>query len=329
MTGDLVLVTGARGFVGWHVAAALLDAGARVRGLTRSSRAPVPGIDPGIDWFKGDLSQPGTLAKALTNCRFLFHVAADHRYARSNPESIHQSNVEGTKNILEAAWKAGVEKVIYTSTSGILASKPGGEQNEADIADINKLRGPYHISKLLAYREVEKWASEGLPIVTVMPTAAIGPYDAKPTPTGRVITEFLAGRTPFRLKVRLNFVDVRDVAVAHVLALNRGISGQRYLIGCQNLWLHEFLSKLEQFTDCRVSKIAAPDWLARVFATVIDKVPISRDGKPPAAVEAMEASRCTGFFSSSKAITEIGYRPRGIDLAIREAVEYFRLKGMI
>ena len=329
MTGDLVLVTGARGFVGWHVAAALLDAGAKVRGLTRSSKAPVPGIDPGIDWFKGDLSRPDTLTKALTNCRFLFHVAADHRYARSDPESIHRSNVEGTKNILDAAWKAGVEKVVYTSTSGILASKPGGEQNEADISDIKQLRGPYHISKLLAYREVEKRSNQGLPIVTVMPTTAIGPYDARPTPTGRVITEFLAGRTPFRLKVRLNFVDVRDVAVGHVLALNRGISGQRYLIGCQNLWLHEFLSKLEQFTDCRVSKIAAPDWLARVFASVIDKNPIRRDGNSPAAVEAMEASRCAGFCSSSKAITEIGYRPRGIDLAIREAVEYFRLKGMI
>ena len=280
MTGDLALVTGARGFVGWHLAAALLDAGAKVRGLTRSSKAPVPGIDPGIDWFKGDLSQSDTLTNALTNCRFLFHVAADHRYARSNPESIHRSNVEGTKNILDAAWKAGVEKVVYTSTSVILASKPGGEQNEADIADVKQLRGPFHVSKLLAFREVEKRSNQGLPIVTVMPTAAIGPYDARPTPTGRVITEFLAGRAPFRLKVRLNFVDVRDVAVGHVLALNRGISGQRYLIGCQNLWLPEFLAKLEQFTDCRVSKIAAPDWLARAFATVIDKVPISRDGIP-------------------------------------------------
>jgi dihydroflavonol-4-reductase len=329
MRGDLVLVTGARGFVGWHVAAALLDAGAKVRGLTRSLRAQLPGIDPGIDWFEGDLLQPDSLAEALTNCRFLFHVAADHRYEMRNAESVHRSNVEGTKNILDAAWKAGVEKVVYTSSSGILAPKLGGERNEADVAKLTQLRSPYHTSKLLAYQEVEKRSKQGLPVVTVMPTAAIGPYDARPTPTGRVITEFLAGRMPFRLKAGLNCVAVRDVALGHVLALTRGISGQRYLIGCQNLWLHEFLAKLEPFTESRVSKITAPDWLALIYATVTDKMPIGRDGNSPGAVEALEAGRCARFSSSSKAISEIGYRPRGIDLAIREAVEYFKMKGMV
>jgi dihydroflavonol-4-reductase len=134
---------------------------------------------------------------------------------------------------------------------------------------------------------------------------------------------------PFRLKTGLNCVDVRDVALGHLLALTRGISGQRYLIGCQNLWLYEFLSKLEPFTESRVSKITAPDWLALIYATVTDKMPIGRDGNSPGAVEALEAGRCVRFSSSSKAISEIGYRPRGIDLAIREAVEYFKIKGMV
>jgi dihydroflavonol-4-reductase len=328
MIGDLVLVTGARGFVGWHVAKALLQAGARVRGLTRSLNSPLPEDDPGIEWCQGDLNDEQTLPPALSDCRILFHVAADYRFWALDPREIYASNIQGTKNILDAAGRAGVEKIVYTSTSGILAPTMEGEQTEINLARPDQLRGPYKRSKRIAYQEIDERIQKGWPIVTVLPTAPIGPCDLRPTPTGRIITEFLKGGMPMYAKTGLNLVDVRDVATGHQLACERGISGHRYLLGCQNLWLREFLIKLEPFTRHRAPKVAAPYWVTRPIAYASEMIAVIHKQEPFAALEAVETSRHVNFFSSSKAISEIGYQPRGVDRAIREAVEYFRAKGM-
>jgi dihydroflavonol-4-reductase len=327
-TADLVLVTGARGFLGWHVAKLLLKAGAKVRGLTRSQRAPLPEEDPGIDWYEGDLTRFDELTEPLQGCRYLFHVAGDYRFWTRSPAEIFAANVDGTRNVLDAAWRAGVEKVVYTSTCGILAPKKTGEQTEQELADEGKLVGHYKRSKRRAYAVVEERTRHGWPIVTVLPTAPIGPCDLRPTPTGRIIIEFLRGRIPMIAKTGLNFVDVRDVAAGHLLALHRGISGSRYLLGCHNLWLREFLTRLEPFTKHRAPRVVAPYWLSRAVAEVEERLAQVTGKEPFAAREAVENSRHPMFFSSSKAIFEMGYEPTGIDRAIREAVEYFRARGM-
>jgi dihydroflavonol-4-reductase len=328
MTGDSVLVTGARGFVGWHVAKRLLSVQARVRGLTRSLALPLPEDDPGIRWFEGDITRPETLIEPLKDCRYLFHVAADYRFWAPQHRHIYESNVSGTINALDAAWKAGVEKVVYTSTCGILAAGHRGEGNETELVSPREVCGPYTHSKLLAYHEVQKRCKMGWPIVTVLPTSVIGPCDLRPTPTGRIIVEFLKGAFPMIAHTRLNFVDVRDVAAGHLLALDRGIGGQRYIIGCQNLSLREFLARLERFGEHRVPKLVSPYLLSRIIAEVSERAAKLNDREPLAAREAVKASRHISFFSSSKAIFQIGYQPNGIERAIDDAVAYFRSKRM-
>jgi dihydroflavonol-4-reductase len=328
MTGDLVLVTGARGFIGWHLSKYLIQTGARVRGLTRSLAAPLPEPDPGIEWHEGDLTQPDRLYPALRDCRTLFHVGGDYRFWAPDIRAIFASNVDGTRNVLDAAERAGVEKIVYTGTSGILADKKDGEQTEADIAPEEQLRGPYQKSKLMAYLEVEKRSKLGWPIVTVLPTTPIGSCDLRPTPTGRILIEFLKGHMPMYAKTGLNFVDVRDVAIGHYLACKRGISGHRYLIGCENLWLRDFLIRLEPFTSRRAPKIASPYWLSKTIAHASEMMAFFSRREPFAAHEAVETSRFPHFYSSSRAISEIGYDPQGISFAIRDAIEFFHSHGM-
>ena len=329
MTGSTVLVTGARGFLGWHVALESLRAGYQVRGVTRSPAAPLPAKDPGISWLEADVTRPETLTDALRDCRYVFHVAGDYRFWSGQTEQIHRNNVEGTINVLEAASRAGVEKIVYTSTCGILAPKKQGEQNESELMRIEQAPGPYKRSKLLAYHEVERRCRRGWPIVSVLPTAVIGPGDQRPTPTGRMLVEFLRGRFPVVSHTGLNFVDVRDVAGGHVRALHRGICGQRYLLGCQNLWLREFLQKLEPYSRHRAPKVVVPYWACRVVAEISERASRYRGGEPVASLEAVRTSRYCLFFDSSKAIAQLGYAPHGIEDAIRDAVIYFRERGLV
>ncbi|MBV9998608.1 MAG: NAD-dependent epimerase/dehydratase family protein [Verrucomicrobia bacterium] len=329
MTNCEVLVTGARGFLGWHVARELLRAGCKVRGVTRSLGAPLPEKDPGICWFEADITRPDTLAEPLRDCRYVFHVAGDYRFWSTETDEIYRNNVQGTVNVLEAACRAGVEKVVYTSTCGILAPRKQGEQNEAELMTADQAPGPYKRSKLLAYHEVQQRCRHGWPIVSVLPTAVIGPGDQRPTPTGRILVDFLSGRFPVVSHTGLNFVDVRDVALGHLLALHRGISGQRYLLGCQNLWLRQFLQKVEPYGRYRAPKVVAPYWACRLVAEISERASHHYRREPAAAIEAVRTSRYCLFFDSSKAIAELGYAPRGIDEAIRDAVTYFREHALI
>ncbi len=331
MTASQVLVTGARGFLGWHVAEALLRAGHQVRGLTRSLQAPLPDADPGIVWYEGDLTRPGTLEEPMRDCRYVFHVAGDYRFWTKAAAEIYRNNVDGTVHTLETALRAGVEKVVYTSTCGILRPLRRGEQNEGGLYPPEELpAGPYKRSKRLAYEEVQRRCRRGWPIVTTLPTSLLGPCDHRPTPTGRILIEFLHGRFPMVARTGLNFVDVRDVADAHLLALQRGISGQRYLLGCQNLSLRDFLKKLEPYSRHRAPTVVAPHWLCRLLAEGSERWPHGPDAQEPlASREAVCASRTSMFFDSGKAIRELGYAPRGIDEAVRDAVAYYRECGKV
>jgi dihydroflavonol-4-reductase len=326
---DLVLVTGAKGFIGWHVASTLLRAGYRVRGLTQSFRTPLPQEDPGIEWFEGDIRNPETLTEPMRDCRYLFHVAGDYRFWAPDKSAILETNIQGTINTLDTAWKAGIEKIVYTSTCSILAPNNGDEQTESHLAREHEVSSPYKRSKWLAYQEIFKRCSKGWPIITVLPTAPIGTCDLRPTPTGRIILHFLQGKFFMSARTGLNFADVKDVAQGHLLALNRGISGRRYLLGCQNLRLNEFLKKLEPYTKHRVPKFLAPYFLSRLLAQMSETSAIVHQREPMVTLEAVKASKHLHFFSSSHAISELGYQPKGIDSAIREAVEYFKQKEMV
>ena len=264
--GQQVLVTGASGFIGWHVADQLVQAGAKVRALVRPATAR---SEEAFEWFEGDLLRRDSLDAAVKDCRYVFHVAGDYRFWARDPKEIFANNVQGTINVLEAAKSAGVEKIVYTSTTGIL--EKGTEERlatEARLASPSSFTGPYKRSKFEAFGEAQKRAEAGWPIVTALPTAPIGPHDLKPTPTGMIIVQFLNGRIPMLARTGLNFADVRQCARGHLLALIRGRPGERYLLGGTNLWLGQFLQRLEPFGKHRAPRLHAPHWLSYATACV-------------------------------------------------------------
>jgi dihydroflavonol-4-reductase len=317
--GQQVLVTGASGFIGWHVADQLLQAGAKVRALVRPATAR---SEEAFEWFEGDLLRCDTLEAALKDCRYVFHVAGDYRFWARDPAEIFANNVQGTINLLEAAKSAGAEKIVYTSTTGILEKgTPERLATEERLASPSSFKGPYKRSKFEAFGEAQKRAEAGWPIVTALPTAPIGPHDLKPTPTGMIIVQFLNGRIPMLARTGLNFADVRQCARGHLLALVRGRPGERYLLGGANLWLGDFLQKLEPF---------APHWLSYATASVSETVArFSRGRQPFVTRESVQMSRGPHFSSNEKAERELGYKAIPIDAAIRDAVDDFVARGLV
>lgn len=261
--GQHVLVTGASGFIGWHVAAKLVEAGARVRALVRPATRRA---EENFEWREGDLLQRESLDAAVEECRYVFHVAGDYRFWARDPREIFANNVQGTVNVMEAARAAGVEKIVYTSTTGILERGTAERlATESRLASPAQFKGPYKRSKFEAYLEVQRRVESGWPVVSALPTAPIGPHDLKPTPTGMIAVQFLNGRIPMLARTGLNFVDVRQCALGHLLAAIRGERGERYLLGGVNLWLREFLQMLEPYAKHRAPRWHAPHWLS--FAT--------------------------------------------------------------
>ena len=326
--GQQVLVTGASGFIGWHVADQLVQAGAKVRALIRPATARG---QEAFEWFDGDLRRPNSLEAALRDCRYVFHVAGDYRFWARDPSEIFANNVQGTINLLETAKAAGVQRIVYTSTTGILEKgTPERLATEERLASPSSFKGPYKRSKFEAFREAQKRADAGWPIVTALPTAPIGPHDLKPTPTGMIIVQFLNGRIPMLARTGLNFADVRQCAVGHLLALIRGQSGERYLLGGTNLWLGEFLQKLEPYGKHRAPRRHAPHWLSYATACVSETLArFSRDSQPFVTRESVQMSRGPHFSSNEKAERELGYETVPLEPAIRDAVEDFAVRGMI
>jgi dihydroflavonol-4-reductase len=326
--GHKVLVTGASGFIGWHVANKLVEAGSQVRALVRGASEHA---EEAFDWIEGDLLHRATLDEAMRGCRYVFHLAGDYRFWAHDEREIFANNVQGTINVLESAREAEVENIVYTSTTGILERGTLERlATESRLASPSSFHGPYKRSKFEAFGEAQQRAEAGWPIVIALPTAPIGPHDVKPTPTGMIIVQFLNGRIPMLARTGLNFGDVRQCALGHLLAMVRGQRGERYLLGGTNLWLGEFLQKLEPFATHRAPRLHAPHWLS--YATACASETLAKfvpKWKPFVTREAVQMSRGPHFSSNAKAERELGYKAIPIDDAIRDAVNDFASRGLV
>jgi dihydroflavonol-4-reductase len=325
-----VLVTGATGFIGGNLARALLEQGFEVRALVRetSSRTAIQDLD--LDLVTGDLSNPACLDRALKGCDALFHAAAAYTFWSADPKSIYETNVQGTRNILDAALRAKITKVIYTSTESTIGISGHALGTEKAVASLESLSGHYKKSKLLAERVALAFCERGLPVTIVNPAMPVGPWDVKPTPSGQVVLDFLNGRMPAYVNTGLNVVDVRDVAQGHILALHKGRIGERYILGNRNMTLREILGVLEAITGIRASNVRIPIGLALGAAYVDEFVSGTLLKKPPRIpVSAVRTARKFRHFDCSKAINELGLPQTSIEQALADAVVWFRQHGYV
>lgn len=331
MSGDRpTFVTGATGFVGSHVVRHLLAQGETVRVLARanSSLRNLEGLK--VEVITGDLTDPISLSKGLKGCRRVYHVAADYRLWTRNPSELYRNNVEGTRNLLEAAMAAGVERVVYTSTVGALAVGSNGHpSNEETPVRLTDMIGHYKRSKFLAEAEVSAAARRGIPVVIVNPSTPVGSGDIKPTPTGQMIVDFLSGRMPGYVETGLNLVDVEDVAEGHRLAMARGRVGERYILGNRNLTLREILEILARISGQPAPKVRLPIQVALGVAAVSTGWSMVTGRTPRVPLEAVRMSRKKMFFDSSKAVRELGLPQRPVEEALEKAVRWFRDNGYV
>ena len=315
-----VLVTGASGFLGWHVARLLLQRGDSVRALVRpGSRLRELDAEP----VTGDLRDPESLARAVAGCGLVFHVAADYRLWARHPRDLYRSNVDGTRHLLEAAQRAGVERVVYTSTVGCIGIPAEGLGDETTPVSLEHMAGAYKRSKFLAEQVALQFAREGLPVVIVNPTAPVGDHDVKPTPTGQTVLDFLNGKMPAFIDTGLNIVDARDAAQGHLLACERGRVGERYILGSENLTLAQILQMLAKITGRPAPTLRLPyavAYCAGVCSTAWAEV----TGLPPRVpLEAVRMARKKMWVTHEKARRELGFQPAPAETALERAAEWF------
>lgn len=321
----MILVTGATGFVGNHVARYVAGQNERLRVLVRRSSDlhSLDSLDAEI--CVGDLVDRDALRRAVHGCRAVLHVAAQYRLWTKRPDLMYRVNVEGTRKILEVAREAAVDRFVHTSTVGTIAPAPDGAPvTERVRSSLSEMVGHYKRSKFLAERAAEQFASKGMPVVIVNPTAPVGERDFKPTPTGRIIVDFLEGRLPAYIDTGLNLVDVRDVARGHWLALNRGRPGERYLLGSQNLSLRRILRMLAAVSGRRAPRVRLPyfaGWMAGAASTGFAGI----SGRPPRIpIESVRMARKAMYADCGKAACELGYEPAPVIDALRRAVSWFQ-----
>jgi dihydroflavonol-4-reductase len=314
------LVTGASGFVGWHVARLLLERGHHVRALVRAA-SRIPELE--LERVTGDLRDPSSLARAAAGCALVFHVAADYRLWSKNPGDLYESNVEGTRHMLSAACAAGVDRFIYTSTVGCIGVPDGGIGDENQPLSLAQISGAYKRSKFLAEQLALQSARNGFPVVIVNPTAPMGDHDFKPTPTGRIARDFLRGAMPAYIDTGLNVVSVRDVALGHLLACEKGQVGERYILGSENLTLGQILQDLARITGRKAPTVELPYFVAYA-AGVVTTAWAHLTGVPPRApLEAVRMAKKKMWVSHAKASRELGYSPRPAHDALAEAAAWF------
>jgi dihydroflavonol-4-reductase len=328
MAERTALVTGGNGFVGCHVVRALVARGDRVRVLAREGADLTVLKEVDCEMVRGDLRDRDSVQRAVSGCSEIYHVAADYRLWVLDEEPMYQTNITGTRNILEAAGKAGVNRIVHTSTVGALGVPKAGVGREDTPVTLDDMPGPYKRSKFLSERDALAAASDGLPVVVVNPSTPVGPLDHKPTPTGRVIVDFLNHRMPAYLDTGLNLVGVEDCARGHLLAAERGRIGEKYILGGENLTLKEMLDRLATLSGLRAPRFKVPYRLAYAFALGGEFVARNFTKTPPRAslTEVRMASKKM-FFDSSKARAELGFDPRPIDEALRAAIDYYRSNG--
>jgi dihydroflavonol-4-reductase len=349
MAPATTLVTGAAGFLGSHVARQLVERGESVRVLLRPSSSNRAIADLSLEYVTGDLRDAASLERAMTGMRTVYHVAADYRLWARKSQDIYDSNVGGTKNLLAAAKKAGVELLVYTSTVATIAvdrhaAEDGSENkvsaseaaeagvklpNEFTDAKLDEMIGHYKRSKWQAEAEVLAAAKSGLPAVVAMPTTPVGPWDWKPTPTGKIIVDFLNGKMPGYVETGLNFVGVEDCAAGHLLVAERGKIGERYLLGAENLTLKALLDTLAQITGLPAPKLKIPHGLALSAAyanTVLSRL-LGREPQIP--IEGVKIARHRMFVDASRARRELNFRPGAVAAALERAVRWYEANGYV
>ena len=321
----VTFLTGASGFLGSHIARLLVDEGRSVRALVRPSSDRAGIVDLAVEPVIGDLRDPALLRTAIDGCTELFHVAADYRLWAPNPAEIYASNVQGTRNILQAARAAGVKRVVYTSTVGCIGVPGTAESgNEDTPVSLSEMEGAYKRSKFLAEQVALEFAADGLPVVVVNPTAPVGEGDRKPTPTGQIIVDFLRGAMPAYLDTGLNMVDVRDVARGHLAAMKQGVSGERYILGGRNMTLREIFEALSTISGRPAPKIRIPYAAAYAYGAV-STAAARLTGRPPRApLDAVRMARKKMFVESAKAEREIGFAGGPLEAALERAIRWFQ-----
>lgn len=324
-----VLVTGATGFVGWHVARQLLERGERVRALVRDPLRSAKALAEleGLETVAGDLRDEDTLARAVGGCGTVYHVAADYRLWAPRPEEMYRSNVDGTRSLLGAARKAGVERCVYTSTVGCIGIRRGQLGSEDTPAGLEEMQGPYKRSKFLAEQIALEFAEQGFPVVIVNPTAPVGDHDFRPTPTGKIVVDFLRGAMPAYLDTGLNVVYVGDVAAGHLLAHERGRVGERYILGGENLTLQQIFGKLEEVTGLRAPTMRIPYAVAYAAGVASTGWAAITGKEPRAPLDGVRMARKKMWVRHDKAARELGYSARPAVEALRRAAEWFQTNG--
>ena len=325
-----VLVTGATGFIGGNLVRALKARAYDVRALVRDQSSTLTLENTGVEVVPGDVRDRESVARALEGCQAVFHCAALYTFWSLEPREVYQVNVEGTKTVFEEALKSGVEGVVYTSTVSTIGIPKKGVGTEEMEPSPRDLIGHYKRSKYQGEKEALRAASKGLPVVVVNPTAPVGPWDVKPTPTGGIVLDFLRGRIPAYVNTGMNMVDVEDVAVGHILALEKGQPGQRYILGNRNMTLKELLRTLESITGKKGPRLRVPINLV-VALGIIDQL---IEGKllrrrPRIPLEGMRVARKPMYVSSAKAVRELGLPQSPVEGALEKAVRWFRDNGRV
>jgi dihydroflavonol-4-reductase len=324
-----IFLTGATGFVGSHVARALSERGAELRLLVRASSVLDNLEDLSGDTYVGDLGDPESLRPAVEGCEAVVHVAADYRLWVRNPLAMFRANVGGTRDLLRIAREAGVKRFVYTSSVATMHFHEDGRETSEDVpVALDQMVGHYKRSKFLAEREAVAAAESGQSVIILNPTTPVGPNDVKPTPTGRIIVDFLNRRFPAYVDTGLNLVDVAEVARIHAEALTRGQPGRPYILGGENLTLKQILDRLAALTGLPSPRVRLPFAVAAGYAFLDEWITGRLRGREPrATLEQVRMGRKKMFASSGRAERELGLRPVPVDGALREAVAWYRAHG--
>lgn len=324
------LLTGASGFIGGHVLDALLEAGADVRCLVRDSSPRRNLDDKPVEIAVGDLRDAGSLKEATAGCDAVYHCAADYRFYAADWRELYDSNVEGTRNVMRAAAAEGVGKVVYTSSVGALGLPADGTPgDEATVVSLDDMVGHYKRSKYLAERVAEQWVAKGLPVVIVNPSAPVGDGDLKPTATGKMILDFLNRKVPAYVDTGLNLVDVRDVALGHLLAAEKGKVGEKYILGNRDMTLKEIFETLSEITGLAAPRVQLPHWVPLTFAAFETGISRLLKRQPNVPLEAVKLARYRMFFDASKAVRELGLPQTPVEKPLRRAVDWYRDNGYV
>jgi len=323
------LVTGASGFLGSHVARQLVAHGESVRVLLRASSNNRAIADLPLEYVTGDLRDSASLVRALEGVTRVFHVAADYRLWAKRKRDIYDSNVGGTKNLLDAAKRANVSQFIYTSTVATIAVDRPEHPNEFTDAKLDEMVGHYKRSKWQAERLVLDAAKQGFPAIVAMPTTPVGPWDWKPTPTGKIILDFLNGKMPGYVETGLNFVGVEECAAGHLLVADKGKVGERYLLGGENLTLKQVLDLLAKMTGLPAPKLKIPHGLALGVAYANTAFSRLLGREPQIPIEGVKIAKHMMFVNTARAQKELGFQPGSVAAAFERAVRWYAENGYV